>query len=280
MTGRALSSIIQAMGPIEETVLSLIDEAADAVSAAEWAGRALGHLHRVLPHEDGYLAALGPTFLAESAPYFRTYVEHRDHFDPGMERGRAMGGRAGAFIDVEVYSARERARMPFFAELVGPLGVSSMLVAAVHFGGRATGILSLHRHGHARRFAGDDLERALPVLRAVGMAHGSLTGGAPRAPGDARQGIAAAGVMGRLSPRERQVVSLVADGYQNAQIAARLGSSIHTVRRQLDSVYAKTGIGSRIELGVLVDRVRGAGELAAGRNLKRVLADVESSLSR
>jgi DNA-binding CsgD family transcriptional regulator len=49
----------------------------------------------------------------------------------------------------------------------------------------------------------------------------------------------------KLSPRERQVVLLAADGHSNPEIAKKLGTSEHTVRKQLISAYAKLGVNRR-----------------------------------
>ncbi len=42
-----------------------------------------------------------------------------------------------------------------------------------------------------------------------------------------------------LSPRERRVADLVAQGYTNAAIANRLGISHQTVKNYISSIYAK-----------------------------------------
>ncbi|HEX6448756.1 MAG TPA: LuxR C-terminal-related transcriptional regulator [Trebonia sp.] len=51
-----------------------------------------------------------------------------------------------------------------------------------------------------------------------------------------------------LSPRERELVTLVAQGSTNAQIAARLYISVHTVRSHLDRIRDKTGCRRRADL--------------------------------
>ena len=57
-----------------------------------------------------------------------------------------------------------------------------------------------------------------------------------------------AGGMASLTPRERDVVRLVADGLRNQEIAAQLNLSEHTVRNYLIRIFDKLGISSRVEL--------------------------------
>ena len=48
-----------------------------------------------------------------------------------------------------------------------------------------------------------------------------------------------------LSPREVEVLRLVAEGLTNAQVAQRLFLSPRTVQRHLNSIYHKLGVSSR-----------------------------------
>jgi DNA-binding NarL/FixJ family response regulator len=48
-----------------------------------------------------------------------------------------------------------------------------------------------------------------------------------------------------LSPREREVLSLVAQGLSDAQVADRLVMSPRTVNAHLTTVYRKLGVNSR-----------------------------------
>jgi DNA-binding CsgD family transcriptional regulator len=52
-----------------------------------------------------------------------------------------------------------------------------------------------------------------------------------------------------LTPQERQIAGLAAQGLSNRQIADRLFLSRHTVGYHLHKVYAKLGIVSRAALG-------------------------------
>jgi DNA-binding NarL/FixJ family response regulator len=51
-----------------------------------------------------------------------------------------------------------------------------------------------------------------------------------------------------LTPREEQVVALVAEGLSNRQIAVELNLSEHTIKKYLFRVFDKLGISSRVEL--------------------------------
>jgi DNA-binding NarL/FixJ family response regulator len=52
-------------------------------------------------------------------------------------------------------------------------------------------------------------------------------------------------VLDGLSPREREVAALVAEGLSNKAIARRLGVTIGTVKDHVHRVLAGTGCGSR-----------------------------------
>ena len=51
-----------------------------------------------------------------------------------------------------------------------------------------------------------------------------------------------------LTPREEQVVALVADGLSNREVAGELNLSEHTVKKYLFRIFDKLGISSRVEL--------------------------------
>jgi DNA-binding NarL/FixJ family response regulator len=50
-----------------------------------------------------------------------------------------------------------------------------------------------------------------------------------------------------LTPRERDVLALLSDGYGNRVIAERLGVSEHTVKFHLASIFGKLGASTRTE---------------------------------
>lgn len=54
-----------------------------------------------------------------------------------------------------------------------------------------------------------------------------------------------------LSPREKQVIDLVAAAASNKQIARDLGLSIHTVKRHISRILAKLGTASRAQAAAI-----------------------------
>jgi DNA-binding NarL/FixJ family response regulator len=53
-----------------------------------------------------------------------------------------------------------------------------------------------------------------------------------------------------LTPRERELVSLVAEGLRNEEVGRRLGITEKTVRNHLTAVFQKVGVSGRLELVV------------------------------
>ena len=51
-----------------------------------------------------------------------------------------------------------------------------------------------------------------------------------------------------LTPREQEVLVLLADGLRNREIATRLGISEHTVKFHLAAIFGKLGASSRTEV--------------------------------
>jgi ATP/maltotriose-dependent transcriptional regulator MalT len=63
-------------------------------------------------------------------------------------------------------------------------------------------------------------------------------------------------VFPELTAREREVLTLIASGLNNAGIAGRLGLAANTVGNHISNIYAKLQVASRAEAIV---RARSAG---------------------
>jgi DNA-binding NarL/FixJ family response regulator len=75
---------------------------------------------------------------------------------------------------------------------------------------------------------------------------------------------AAASARAELSAREEEVLALLAKGYANKEIAARLGGSVETIRVHIRHIYEKLHVHSRTEAVALyfTDRKLAAAQLA------------------
>jgi DNA-binding CsgD family transcriptional regulator len=86
---------------------------------------------------------------------------------------------------------------------------------------------------------------ALPLEAAVAEADALLAALAALAAAPDPTGAAPAAVPGGLTPRELEVLRLVAAGRSNAEIAAALSISVPTVKRHVSTILAKLGQPSR-----------------------------------
>ena len=74
--------------------------------------------------------------------------------------------------------------------------------------------------------------------------------------GQVPKGDTASPAFASLSPREREILTLLADGLPNADIAERLGISEKTVRNHMSHVFDKLGVWSRAQ-AIVFARERG-----------------------
>jgi DNA-binding CsgD family transcriptional regulator len=68
-----------------------------------------------------------------------------------------------------------------------------------------------------------------------------------------------------LTPAEREIARLVADGLANKDIASRLSISPRTVQTHLTHIYAKLGVTSRVQLAQEAARRQSESPQSAGR---------------
>ena len=59
--------------------------------------------------------------------------------------------------------------------------------------------------------------------------------------------------MMRLTPREREVAALIADGLSNKQIAKRMAISVGTVKHYVHQILEKTGLQGRVAIATHLD---------------------------
>lgn len=189
---------------------------------------------RALPEGFGPLeAALGR--FGPAHPAIRTYVA-----DPSDLSPRRMS---------DVSSAADWHASALYSEFFRHFGAAhqlSMVVSVDPRSGVGVG-WTLTRSG--RDFADTDVDlagRLLPVLYALELRYQPATASA--------SGLSSV----TLSPREHEVLALLADGLTGAAIGRRLGITERTVRKHLHAVYRALGCADRL---VAVERARQTGLL-------------------
>ncbi len=112
--------------------------------------------------------------------------------------------------------------------------------------------------------------RILHALGAVSRVHVAVAVPASvRADAANTLGIPLTPLCGALTPRQRQVATLVGTGAGNAEIALRLGLSVSTVEKHVAAVMDRWGVGSRTAIAAISaapeDSSEGCGDQDPGR---------------
>ena len=121
--------------------------------------------------------------------------------------------------------------------------VKVLMVSAYDEDEYVRGALEAGAAGYLSKTApGKELVQAVrSVARGTSVLQSGLTARLLQAPHQPEPGAVA------LSERELAVLTLLAEGLHNREIAAQLSISTRTVDRHCDNIYAKLGVGSRTE---------------------------------
>lgn len=114
---------------------------------------------------------------------------------------------------------------------------AEVVIAPIAVDGRVTATLHVGDSDGAPPISSREVEVVRAIAEAVGVALAQR-----------RRTEVLAPALAVLSPREREVAVLVADDRSDAEIAALLRISPHTVGQHLKSVYRKLGVRSRVGL--------------------------------
>ncbi|GGJ95278.1 DNA-binding response regulator [Pilimelia anulata] len=137
-------------------------------------------------------------------------------------------------------------------------GVRILILTMTRDDGAAARALRAGVHGYVVKDADPDL--VVEALRTVAGGGSVLGPGLGPALMTAPAGLPPP--LDRLTARERDIVGRLAAGSSNARIAHALGLSEKTVRNQLSAIFAKLGVGDRVQAALLA---RDAGLVAAPR---------------
>jgi DNA-binding CsgD family transcriptional regulator len=240
----------------------LVRDAHGAPSIAAFRASLLGGLERLVGADSAAFIDAAWADVAERGARERTvavgttaafaplFFEHRRRYARSLARLlHAM--RAGRpVIGETLYGARERQRIAIYREIFVPQDARSILAASARWRGIETATLVFKRQGRSPRFRPGDVARLEAMLPAVALADAGFRYllEAPRAEHMAAPPPAHGWTLGA---REAQVAQLASRGLRNAEIAAMLGTSAETVKRQLRSVFAKVQVSNRTELAML-----------------------------
>src|SRR5688572_4020804 len=135
-------------------------------------------------------------------------------------------------------------------------GAAGWIALPLRHGRQGHGTLHL-RFGDARRATDPECLKqarwaARNFARGLSYADRLSAEGARRSGEDVRQAVARA----PLTPRERDVVTLLVSGASTREIASQIGLTIATVNTYLKRIFSKLGVHSRVEL---VARMAGTG---------------------
>jgi DNA-binding CsgD family transcriptional regulator len=162
---------------------------------------------------------------------------------------RAAVSNAGVCLDTEVLDLATRSRLGFYSEIVRPIGARQFLTLVLPRRGSPPAVAHLGRTGRCDgAFRSEHLRSAERIVPILSLAESALAQ-PPIAPTPAVQEA-----LDSLTPREREVATLIGRGLQNKEIAALLGTSLNTVRKQSIRVFAKMGTGGRVALALLLRR--------------------------
>lgn len=158
---------------------------------------------------------------------------------------RVRTGDATAVRMSDVIGRARFRELPIYREYFAPFAIDHVLDLGLGVGRDRYRSLVLLRERDAGEFSERDravLETLRPHLRArearVALRH-VATGATEPAP------AAASGEQPQLTAREREIVMLVAQGRTNPEIATELWVTPGTVKKHLEHVYQKLGVGSR-----------------------------------
>ncbi len=188
----------------------------------------------------GAVSAPADTNLAGSSKFREVVGQH-----PGFVAYRA--GRLAAGESVALTQLADRhtlGRMPLYVDFYRPRGTRDQLLHVLEVGNRQAVVLTMNRSRTG--FSARDrsvVELFAPHLRQALMHHRRRTELAALTRQDQ-----ATPTLADLTPREHQVVSLLAAGRTDREIARGLTISTRTVHKHLERIYRKLGTGSRTTL--------------------------------
>ena len=155
---------------------------------------------------------------------------------PVVQLPRRTGDLRSIITIADFYSARQWHSTGMYADYYRPLGLEHHLMLCLPEAPPRTAGPGRHVRLYLCRGPGPDFserDRAVLTLLRPHLHQAYLDAERRRHP------------VPRLTPRQRDLLHLLAAGHTNAQIARRLGISEGTVRTHLENIYGKLNVSSR-----------------------------------
>jgi DNA-binding CsgD family transcriptional regulator len=168
-------------------------------------------------------------------------VQYGRDMEPVVRASLVAGG-----VSLEYRSISRRSRLAIYADILEPTQIRQGMFCHVVLGGKTLAMCILSRS--SKDSMTDRTAATVRSLLPVFELGDRMLGRRPPVPGDEPP-------IAGLSKREREVTELLTLGYTNPEIAMALGSSVHTVRNQVASIFRKAGASTRAELVGIVKRL-------------------------
>jgi DNA-binding NarL/FixJ family response regulator len=231
------------LGVVTREMNALADAAACVRTRDELRREVLTRLARSLGFDMGIIWTVpetleGSTILGFPAHFWSRYYAGRASYAEDLLPMVVASARLdGVVNDRDVFNLRERERRGMYRDILNPIGARNFLTVSLGRRGCATAMMQVGRGGLGARFT-EDHAAAMRLLRPVLALGEAMRDADP--------------ILGQeafdLTPRERQIVAYLALGFTNREIGLALGSSMNTVRNQVQSIFRKADVCNRAEL--------------------------------
>lgn len=227
-------------------VLAALGEVAGASTSDELAEAVLVAARRVVGADSAVVTRVGrPLACIWSWPSDFFSIEGLEAFEalhadePWPLATHTRSGAGGPVRSSDFFSQRQYRRLAIYGQLFRSLEVDYQAAFSVPI--EADGQLCVVLDRKGRDFSDAELDRLATLWRILSVCTaGVVIRGVPASGG-------APGGLARLTPRQGDVLSLVAEGLSNDQVGRRLRISARTVNKHLEHIYSKVGARNRTE---------------------------------
>lgn len=269
---------------MDAQALTIVEDVIGVTDLDEFRWALLRALMRDVPSDWASLNDLGPdpddvavVVIPEPPPHlFDVYVEHRDENPITAYNTRTRDGRATRFSDHVTQAELEA--IPLYRLVYAPMRVHHQIAFTLAAAPDRILAIALSRaepdYTDAER---DLLNRIRPLLISgfrAAIAHTELQRSLAQA-GDRAEFVAALRAAG-LTPREAEVVRLVALGASNRHVAAGLGVSDRTVGKHLERAFRKLGVSTRSQAATRAWDLARVADTAAGDAMRPAMRSLPS----